>query len=144
MVLGIFKVALRFWDRHVFMWQSLKILNVFNTSTLKQISKKKETFFKKLEYCIFFFESTKIENVIFWYKTALPVANIKTNGMGSAKWTYHREWSFASKYFIFWRFRFSWKTSYKELMYELPKCSYLYFSLALEIHFSVFFLCVYP
>ena len=35
-----------------------------------------------------------IENVIFWYKTTLFEANVKTNGMGSAEWTYHKEWSF--------------------------------------------------
>ena len=33
-VLGIFKMALHFKDRHAFMWQSLEILNVFNTLIL--------------------------------------------------------------------------------------------------------------
>ena len=37
MVLGIFKIALRMRDRYVFMWQSVKVLNVFNTLTLIQI-----------------------------------------------------------------------------------------------------------
>ena len=34
-VLGIFKIAFRLRDRHVFMWQSVKVSNVFNTLTLK-------------------------------------------------------------------------------------------------------------
>ena len=40
--------------------------------------------FNNLEYH-FFVESTKIENVILRYKTALSEANAKTNGMGSKK-----------------------------------------------------------
>ena len=67
------------------MWQSLQILNDFNTLTLKQIFWKIKTFLKKLEYC-FLVESTEIENGIFPYKTALPKANIKKNRMGSTKW----------------------------------------------------------
>ena len=35
-------------------------------------------FFKKLEYG-FLVESTKIENALFPYKTAIPEANVKTN-----------------------------------------------------------------
>ena len=61
MVLGIFKVALGLRDRHVFMWQSEEILNVFNTLILIQIFYKTKTFFKKLEYR-FLVETTKIEN----------------------------------------------------------------------------------
>ena len=34
-------------DRHVFMWQSVKILNVFDTLNLIQVFWKTETFFKK-------------------------------------------------------------------------------------------------
>ena len=48
-----------------------------------------------MEYC-FLVESTKIGNAIFPYKTALSEANVKANKMGSAKWTYHKERSFAS------------------------------------------------
>ena len=32
--------------------------------------------------------------------------NIKTNGMESTKWTYHKEWSFASNYFTFLKILF--------------------------------------
>ena len=58
------------------------------------------TFFEKLEYR-FLVESAKIENASFPYKTAIPEANVKTNRMVCAKWTYHKEQSFASNYFIF-------------------------------------------
>ena len=56
--------------------------------------------FKKLEYR-FLVETTKIENTSFPFITALSEANVKTNRMGSTKWTYHKEWSFASNHFIF-------------------------------------------
>ena len=109
-------MALRFRDRHVFMWQSVEILNVFNALTLKQIFWKTKTFFKNLGYR-FSVESIKIENESFPYKTAISEANVKTNRMVSTKWTYHKERSFASNYFIFWRFCFSLRTSYKELIW---------------------------
>ena len=56
------------------MWQSVKVLNVFNTLTLIQIFWKTKTFFKKLEYR-FLVETTKIENTSFPFKTALSEAN---------------------------------------------------------------------
>ena len=66
-VLGIFKTALCLRDRYVFMWQSVKVSNVLNTLTLKQIFWKTKTFFKKLKYC-FLVEATKIENTPFPFK----------------------------------------------------------------------------
>ena len=62
----------------------MEILNDFNTSTMKQIFWKSETFFKKLEYP-FLVERTKIENASFPYKTALSEANAKINIMVSIK-----------------------------------------------------------
>ena len=59
-----------------------------------------KTFFKKLEDRILV-ETTKIENISFPFKTALSETNVKTNGMATTKWTYHKEWSFASNSFIF-------------------------------------------
>ena len=64
MVLEIFKLALRLRDRHVFMRQSVEVLNFSNTLTLKQIFLKTKTFFKKLEYR-FLVESIKNENASF-------------------------------------------------------------------------------
>ena len=58
-----------------------------------------KTFFKKLEYR-FLVETTKTENT-FSFKTALSGANVKTNRMATTKWNYHKEWSFASNYLIF-------------------------------------------
>ena len=81
------------------MRQSVKVSNVFNTLTLKQIFWKTKTFFKKLDY-LFLVETTKIENTSFPFKTTLPEANVKTNRMAAIKWTYYKEWSFASNYFI--------------------------------------------
>ena len=82
------------------MWESVKVLNVFNTLTLIQIFWKTKTFFKKLEYR-FLVETTKIENTLFPFKTALSEANVNTNRMAATKWTYYKEWSFASNYLIF-------------------------------------------
>ena len=96
----IFKIALRLRDRHVFMCQPVKVSNVFNALTLKQILWKTKSFFKKLEYS-FLVETTNIENTSFQFKTALSEANVKTNGMVTTKWTYHKEWSFASNSFSF-------------------------------------------
>ena len=82
------------------MWQSVKVLNVFNTLTLIQIFWKTKNFFKKLEYD-FLVETTKNENTPFPFKTALSEANVKTNRMTTTNSTYHKEWSFASNCFIF-------------------------------------------
>ena len=82
------------------MRQSVKVSKVFNTLTLKQIFWKTKTFMKKLEYRLLV-EATKIQNTSFPFKTALSEANVKTNRMATTKWTYHKEWSFASNYLIF-------------------------------------------
>ena len=116
MVLGIFKVALCLRDRHVFMWQSVQILNVFNTLTLKQTFWKTKTFFKKME-CRFLVENTKIENVSFPYKTTILETNVKANTAVNTKWTNRKERSFASNYFFFKKNCFNLRTSYKELIW---------------------------
>ena len=104
-----------------------KIWVVFNSLTSKQIFWKMKTFFKKPEYH-FLVESTKIENTSFPYKTAISEANVKANKMLTTKWTYHKERSFASNYFIFQKFCFSLRTQYRvDLLYKQPKCPNLYF-----------------
>ena len=61
-----------------------------------------ETYFLENEnFFSFLVERTKIEKASFPYKTAISEAKIKTNRMVTTKWIYHREWSFASNYFIF-------------------------------------------
>ena len=102
------KIALRLRDRHVLMWQSLEISNIFCTLTLKQIFWRTQTIFKKLEYR-FLVESTEIDNATFPYKTALSEANVKTNKMGSTKWTNQKERSFASNSFLFRKFCLSFR-----------------------------------
>ena len=54
----------------------------------------------------FFNESIKIEKASFPYKTAISEANVKTNRMVSTKWTYYKERSFASNYFIYLKILF--------------------------------------
>ena len=68
-VLGIFKIALRLKDRHVFMWQLLELFSIFNTITLIKIFWKTQTLFKKLGYR-FLVENAKIESTTFQYKNA--------------------------------------------------------------------------
>ena len=60
---------------------------------------KTKSFFIKLEYR-FLVETVKIQNT-FSFKTSLLEANVKTNRMATSKWTYHKEWIFATNYFIF-------------------------------------------
>ena len=101
----------RLRDRHDFMWQWVEILNVFNTLTLKQIFWKMKSFFKNLEY-YFLVESTKIKSASFPYKTAIFEANVKTNWMGSTK-----NGILLVTTSFFWRFCFSLRTPYKELIW---------------------------
>ena len=75
-------MALSLRDRHVCMRQPVKVSNVFNTLTLKQIFWKARTFFKKLEYG-FLVETNEIENASFPFKTALSETNVKTNRMAT-------------------------------------------------------------
>ena len=84
-----------------------------------------KNFFKKLEHG-FLAETPKIEKTSFPFKTALSEANVKTNVMATAKWTYHKEWSFASNYFIF----------LENLL------QYSYFPYALDFDFRVLFPCI--
>ena len=94
MVLEIFKIAPRLRDRHVIMIESLEILNIFNSFTLKQFV---------------LVQSTKIECAIFPHKSALSGANVQTNRKGCTKCSYQKEWSFAKNYFTFWKILFQFK-----------------------------------
>ena len=107
-MVGIFKIALRLRDQDVFMWRSVKSLNIFSTLTLKQIFYKTKTFLKILEYR-FLVERIKIEKTLFPYKTVISEANVKTNRIMATKWAYHRELSFANNYLIFLKVLFQFK-----------------------------------
>ena len=76
-ILGILKIALHLRGGHIF----VTITGYFERFHLR-------TF-------------TKIENEVIPYQTASSKANLKTNRMESTKWTYHKERSFATNYFIF-------------------------------------------
>ena len=102
------EIAVRLRDQQVFMWRSVKTLNIFSNSNLKQIFLKTITFFKKLQY-YFLVGGKKIENASFPYKTAISLADVETNTMVTTKWTYHKEWSFSSNYFILFRILFQFK-----------------------------------
>ena len=106
--LALFKIALRLRDQHAFMWHD------FNILTLTQIFWKTKTFLKKLEYS-FLVESNKIENAIFLYKTALSSAIVKTNGIVTTKWNKNGDLLVTTLFF--WKFSFSIRTSYKELIW---------------------------
>ena len=54
------------------------------------------------------------QNATFSYKTALSEANSKTYRMRSAKWIHHKEWCFASNYFL--KIYFILGTLYTELI----------------------------
>ena len=51
------------------------------------------------------------------YIISIQNCHIKTNKALSTKWTYHKERSFASSYFIFSKILFQFKASYKELIW---------------------------
>ena len=91
-ILVIFKITLCLGNQHVFIGQSLEILNAFNSLSLKQVFWKRKTFFKNLEY-LFLVESTEIENATFPY----------------TKRTRHKEQSFESNYFIILKVLFEFK-----------------------------------
>ena len=57
----------------------------FETSVLKT-----KNFFQKLEDC-FLVESNTTESATYPYKTTLSKANVKISGMGSTKWTCHKQ-----------------------------------------------------
>ena len=144
-------------DWHVFMWQSLEILNIFNTLTLKQIFWKTQIPFTKPEEH-FLVESTEIDNATIPYKTALSEANVKTNRMGSRKWNITKNRvvlpviffseDFSTSFFFstsnfFLKILFKFRTLYKKLflVYQLPKCSCSYFSKTFGFYLRVLFPC---
>ena len=124
MVLGIFfKIALRLRDWHVCMWQSVKVLTVFDILNLIQNFSRTKFFLKKLEHR-FLVETSKTENTSFSFKTAMSEANLKTNKMAIIKLTYHKDGSFATNYLIFLENLFQFQNLFKtvNLMYHRWKC----------------------
>ena len=117
MVLGIFKMAFHLRDGHVFMWQSLKILNDFNNLTLKYIFWKTQTLFKKLEYHDLV-EITKIDNITFPYKTALSEVMLRQIEWGVQNGPITRTRVLPVTTFLFPKFCFHLGTLYIELIWH--------------------------
>ena len=82
------------WDNH---WG---FGNVSNTLTLKQAFWKTESFLKKLEHG-FLVQGTMDETATLPCKTALLKTDVKANWIEHTKWTYDKEWTFTTDYFIF-------------------------------------------
>ena len=98
------------------MWQSVKVLKVFNTLTLKQIFENLNLFLKKLEYP-FLVENTKIENASFPCKIVISEANVKTIECWLQNGPIGKSEALRVTILIFWKFCFSLRTSYKELIW---------------------------
>ena len=113
-VLGIFKIALRLRDQHVFVWQSAEILNVFNTSTLKQTFSK--FLFKKLEYR-FWVENIKMESALFPHKLPYQKSILRQIEWWVQNEAITKNGVLPITTLFFWFFCFSLKTSYKELIW---------------------------
>ena len=96
-VLGIFKIALRLRDR------ILEIFNVSSVLILKQLFLKNANPFHKTGVPFFNWKKYGWKRIIL-YKTARSEA--RGNRIGSTKWIYYKERSFASNYFIFWKILF--------------------------------------
>ena len=80
-VLRNFKMAVRLRDWYIVNWRSLKILQIPNTLTLKQLSWKTKAFLEKLKFS-FLVECTTIESARFPYKTTLSKAKAKKTEWG--------------------------------------------------------------
>ena len=57
----------------------------------------------------FLVQSARMKMQYFHKKTALPEGNVKANGIGSTKLTYHKERRFPSSYFTFSKILFQFK-----------------------------------
>ena len=99
-------------DRHVFMWQSVKVSNVFNTSTGKEIFRKTKYFLKKLEYR-FLVESTKN----FHTKLACQKPMLRQIEWRVQNGPITKKGVLPATTLFFWKFCFSLKTWYKELIW---------------------------
>ena len=116
MVRGIFKIALRLRDRHVFKWQSVKILKFSILYVWNRFSGKQKLFSKTgVQY--FYLKAltlkthhfhTKLSNqkqMLWQIKWWLQNRPITKNGV------------FPVTTLLFWKFYFNLITSYKELIY---------------------------
>ena len=97
------------------MWQSVKMLNVFDGLILKQIFWKTKTFFKKLDYR-FLVESTKIENASFPCKTGNQKPILRQIKWWLENGPITKNGVLPVTTLFFWKFCFSLRTFYKEFI----------------------------
>ena len=115
-VQGIFKIALRLRNQHVFRRQSLAILIVLNALTLKQVFWKTKAFLEKLQYC-FSVESTRLKAQNLYTKLPCQRPTLKKNIMGSRKWPCLYFWTFYFSLRIFYK-EVIWCTTYQKSSYS--------------------------
>ena len=97
-VLGIFQIASRLGDRYVFMWQPLKMLSIFNILTWKKT--KNEKLFQKTGVLLFRWNYWDRKCKISMQNCSVR-SHVKTNRMGSTKWTYQTLQVTTSFFFFF-------------------------------------------
>ena len=115
-ILYIFSITLRLRDRHIFcMEKPLEILNVFFVLILKQLFWKRKTFVNKLERR-FFRWLHKHEKRIALEQNCHAKTNVKTNKMESTNGPMTKNGFLPLTTLFFWRFNFSIRTSYKQLI----------------------------
>ena len=112
-VLGTFQIASRLGDRYVFMWQPLKMLSIFNILTWKKT--KNEKLFQKTGVLLFRWNYWDRKCKISMQNCSVR-SHVKTNRMGSTKWTYQTLQVTTSFFFFFWKFCFGIRISNKELI----------------------------
>ena len=116
MVLGIFKISLRF-SNGIGMFlcdKSLEILTVFNTLTLEQIFWITKIFFKKLEQH-FLFETLRLKAHHFHTKLPYQQPMLRQIEWGVQNRPITKNGVLPVTTLFFWKFSFSLRTAYKEL-----------------------------
>ena len=98
------------------MWQSVEIVNIFNTLTLKQVFVKMKTFLKNRSTA-FYLKALRLKT--YHFHTKLPYQKLM---LRQTEWsvqnrpiTKNRPLSVTTLFF--WKFCFSLRTSYKELIW---------------------------
>ena len=84
---------------------------------------KNENHFQKTGETFFSWKYDDSKRIIS-YKTAMSEAHVKTNEITNV---ITRNGILPVTTLIFWKFCFSLRTSWVDLMYQLPKCPYSYF-----------------
>ena len=107
---GFLKIALHLRDQP-YGSASFERFQYFNFE--KKFLKNANPFHKQYRFLV---ERAKIKSATFPDKTAQLEVSVKANRMGSIKWTYQEERTFASNYFIFPKFCFSLRASCEELI----------------------------